>query len=121
MESGRELLKKKAVLYFAPEELLQKAEEVNQLPNQVGVYLQSEIIELEQFSDRTYCAYCGKDFPLDDRAATQVSAHIRECPEHPLRAFVELANEVVKEYPDAADWRDAIGKIQGMARKALGG
>ena len=30
-----------------------------------------------------------------------------------------LAIEVAKEYEDAADWKDAIGKLQKMARTAL--
>jgi hypothetical protein len=30
-----------------------------------------------------------------------------------------LAIEVAKEYPDAADWKDAIGKLQKLARIAL--
>jgi hypothetical protein len=33
--------------------------------------------------------------------------------------LLALAIEVVKEYPDAADWKDAIGKLQRMARLAI--
>jgi hypothetical protein len=33
--------------------------------------------------------------------------------------LVALAGEVAKEYYDAADWVDAIGKLQKMARAAL--
>lgn len=42
--------------------------------------------------------------------------------EHKLLAFPELetlAREVAKEYEDAADWKDAIGKLQNMANSAL--
>ncbi len=42
--------------------------------------------------------------------------------EHNLLAFSELedlAKEVAKEYEDAADWKDAIGKLQNMANLAL--
>ncbi len=42
--------------------------------------------------------------------------------ERKLLAFPELkalAKEVAKEYEDAADWKDAIGKLQNMANSAL--
>lgn len=31
----------------------------------------------------------------------------------------KFAEEVAKEYPDAADWKDAIGKLQTMAKELL--
>lgn len=34
---------------------------------------------------KTYCAYCGAEYPLDD-AAAQVSEHIKTCEKHPMRA-----------------------------------
>jgi hypothetical protein len=42
--------------------------------------------------------------------------------EHKLLAFPELealAKEVAKEYEDAADWKDAIGKLQNLANSAI--
>lgn len=39
-----------------------------------------------------------------------------------IRAFPylrELAKEVAKEYPDAADWKDARGRLASMAHEAL--
>lgn len=42
--------------------------------------------------------------------------------ERKLLAFPELealAREVSKEYEDAADWKDAIGKLQNMANSAI--
>ena len=42
--------------------------------------------------------------------------------ERKLLAFPELealAKEVAKEYEDAADWKDAIGDLQKLARTAL--
>ena len=35
---------------------------------------------------KTYCAYCGAEYPLDDNAATLVSEHIKMCEKHPMRA-----------------------------------
>jgi hypothetical protein len=35
------------------------------------------------------------------------------------RELVDIATEVAKEYEDAADWTDAIGRLQKMARAAL--
>lgn len=35
---------------------------------------------------KTYCAYCGAEYPLDDNAATQVGEHIKTCEKHPMRA-----------------------------------
>ncbi|MEN6402560.1 MAG: hypothetical protein ABFD94_11520 [Armatimonadia bacterium] len=31
----------------------------------------------------------------------------------------QLATEVAKDYPDAADWKDAYGKLHRMARALL--
>lgn len=42
--------------------------------------------------------------------------------EQKLLAFPELealAREVAKEYEDAADWKDAIGKLQNLANSAI--
>lgn len=36
---------------------------------------------------KTYCAYCGAEYPLDDNAATLVSEHIKTCAKHPMRAI----------------------------------
>jgi hypothetical protein len=33
--------------------------------------------------------------------------------------LIELANEVAKDYEDAADWKDAIGRLQRMAHAAI--
>ena len=33
--------------------------------------------------------------------------------------LLELAQEIAKEYEDAADWKDAIGKLQRMANAAI--
>ena len=41
-------------------------------------------------ADKTYCAYCGAEFPLDDDAASQVSEHIKTCEKHPMRKVEDL-------------------------------
>jgi len=48
--------------------------------------LRSRIVELET---STYCAYCGEKYPLDDKAATAVSEHIKTCKKHPMRKLEE--------------------------------
>jgi len=44
--------------------------------------LHQRITELET---STYCAYCGEKYPLDDKAASAVSEHIKTCNKHPMR------------------------------------
>ena len=39
----------------------------------------------------TYCAFCGHATPVDDATAEKITAHVMECPKHPLRAMVEEA------------------------------
>jgi hypothetical protein len=34
--------------------------------------------------NNTWCAYCGKEFPLDTVTADQVGEHIKTCEKHPL-------------------------------------
>ena len=43
---------------------------------------EAQVAELEQF---TYCAYCNKQFTLDDEAAAKVTEHIYTCGKHPMR------------------------------------
>ena len=51
----------------------------------------------------TWCAYCGKDFPLDTVTADQVGEHINTCEKHPLYqaneriAELEKMNEEMKQ------------------------
>jgi len=42
---------------------------------------------------KTYCAYCGAEYPLDDNAAAQVSEHIKTCEKHPMRAVEARAEK----------------------------
>lgn len=44
----------------------------------------TELLERRAQDNETYCAYCGARFPLDDKAATLVSEHIRTCVNHPM-------------------------------------
>lgn len=59
--------------------------------------------EIERRNTETYCAYCGKRYPLDDQAATLVSEHIRTCEKHPMR---EVESQLAAEKQDAA-----VGRI----------
>jgi len=38
---------------------------------------------------RTWCAYCGKEYPLDTVTNEQIGEHIRTCPDHPMRKLEE--------------------------------
>ncbi len=42
-------------------------------------------LEVARLTSKTYCAYCGAEFALDDNAASAVSAHIAACDKHPMR------------------------------------
>ncbi len=55
---------------------------------------------------------------LDRWDADYLQEKLRETADA-LDATVALATEVAKEYEDAADWKDAIGKLQRLARAAL--
>ena len=46
---------------------------------------------------KTYCAYCGAEYPLDDNAANQVSEHIKTCEKHPMRAVEARAEAAQTE------------------------
>lgn len=60
--------------------------------------LTARIAELEEETKRTYCAYCGEAFVIDDQAATLVSEHIRTCEKHPLRAYEQENKRLTAEY-----------------------
>ena len=45
----------------------------------------AEIERLKTEKGFTYCAYCNKEFPCDDEAASAVTNHIYECDKHPMR------------------------------------
>lgn len=40
--------------------------------------------EINRIKQTTWCAYCGKEFPLDTVTADQVGEHIATCEKHPL-------------------------------------
>jgi len=46
------------------------------------------------FSQATYCAYCGMEFPADCDDA-QLRAHIRGCSKHPLAGVMAAARRLV--------------------------
>ena len=75
--------------------------------------LRSRIVELET---STYCAYCGKKYSLDDKAATAVSEHIKTCKKHPMRKFEEEWDAKATSYRVE---RDALLIKNAEMRKAL--
>lgn len=42
------------------------------------------IEELERIKSKTWCAYCGQEYPLDTVTAEQIGEHIATCEKHPL-------------------------------------
>lgn len=55
----------------------------------------------------TYCAYCGKEFPMDDDAS-DVSEHIATCPKHPMRDVETRLAEVTAGYEARGKTIDAM-------------
>jgi len=51
--------------------------------------------ELSTQRTKTWCAYCGKDFPADNSSAEQVGDHIQTCPKHPkkIREYWDRSNK----------------------------
>lgn len=45
----------------------------------------------------TWCAYCGKEFPLDTVTADQVGEHIATCEKHPLYQAKRQIREIFAE------------------------
>jgi hypothetical protein len=48
--------------------------------------------EVERLKSKTWCAYCGQEYELDDECASKIGEHIRTCEKHPLR-MCEAENE----------------------------
>jgi hypothetical protein len=57
------------------------------------------------------------DFRLCQRSKDENEANARLIAAAP--DLLGLAVQVAKEYSDASDWKDAIGKLQKMARSAI--
>jgi len=54
-------------------QLLKKNEEIERLKG-----------EVERLKGKTWCAYCGQEYPLDTVTAEQIGEHINTCEKHPL-------------------------------------
>ena len=42
-------------------------------------------VRLAELESKTYCAYCGAEFTIDDSAIALVTDHIYTCDKHPMR------------------------------------
>ena len=62
---------------------------------------------------KTYCAYCGAEYPLDDAAATLVSEHIKTCEKHPMR---ETEKRAEKAEARAERYEEALQQIDTWAK-----
>ncbi len=60
----------------------------------LGFDVASQMNSMNVKTGKTYCAYCGAEYPLDDDAATLVSEHIKTCEKHPMRAVEARAAEL---------------------------
>lgn len=62
--------------------------------------IDAQVKELQEQNDclcrKTFCAYCGEEFPLDTVTAEQVGEHIRICEKHPMRIVERERDEAVK-------------------------
>ena len=70
----------------------------------------------------TYCAYCGKEFPIDvDHAIDAVQSHIFECEKHPMYRLIhgigekclDLDAEAQELLAEGDDYRD-LGHASGI-------
>lgn len=70
-----------------------------------------QLADEKRLNQRTYCAYCGAEFPIDDPNSPEaVSAHIRTCEKHPMRVLEQLYEASQKQL--AAQAEDAsVGRI----------
>ena len=62
-----------------------------------------ELLKAQIENNRTYCAYCGTEFLLDDDAAKNVTDHIKTCKKHPMRA-VESELAQAREILAPLEW-----------------
>lgn len=68
--------------------------------------LKGEVSAARQQNERTYCAYCGDEFALDNDAAVLVGEHIAVCDKHPMRD-VEAQRDTARTIA-----RDAVGLVK---------
>ena len=68
--------------------------------------LEKRIAELES---KTYCAYCGKEYPVDDDAS-EVGEHIKTCKKHPLFEAQQIINDQDKRITQQ---RKRIAELEG--------
>jgi hypothetical protein len=89
---------------------------------EVKEQLAARVAELEVQMKRTYCAYCGEEFLLDDESASQVSHHIATCAKHPMRAVERDRDRLRALLLEAQNGGDAFRAPQDWwARVALAG
>lgn len=67
------------------------------------------IQNIRAYRDSAVCLWCGKSvvIPYDKTSAL---AHIRECPEHPLRKELALAREKISELEDQVSEASQFGR-----------
>ena len=69
---------------------------------------------------KTYCAYCGAEYPLDDKAAAQVSEHIKTCEKHPMRAAEAEVARLTALSTMKDDALDSYAEFYGRAASLCG-
>lgn len=69
-------------------------DEIEQLNEEVAM-LKKENEELRRKTNFTYCAYCGKEYPLDTDGSL-ISEHIKTCDKHPLVQRIATLEDALK-------------------------
>jgi hypothetical protein len=75
---------------------------------------------------RTWCAYCGKEYPLDTVTADQIGEHIATCEKHPLyeakqqnaKSYAAGRKAAAEEIVElSTDWDYYVDNMQGFRDK----
>lgn len=126
-------------------ELLIDRESLYAISEERGAEIERLNDEIKKMLAVTWCSYCGLTITIDDEAASKISAHIQECPKHPIAGYKaeiarlkstddehrnlmlqqqqEMADEIERLHKQRVDLIEALGVYQrggGVAIRASG-
>lgn len=95
------------------QEKLTESKEITEL-------LKKKIEELERKLNFTYCAYCGKEFPIGEQGLKDIGEHIHSCEKHPIADYqkrISILEQAVREAKETIatilpDYKTSIGYDQ---------